>query len=100
MEEKGSGEERIAKEVEASGGADGTVYVTTNVNSNATVAGRFYKKIVSQDDASKMKIYYGCGTGWTFWLTNLKAYMEHGVTLHETEKLEVERHTGMEYVNM
>lgn len=34
------------------------------------------------DDKSKMEIFVGCITGWTFWLTNLKAYMEHTVTLH------------------
>jgi hypothetical protein len=24
----------------------------------------------------------GCSTGWTFWLTNLIAYLEHDITLH------------------
>lgn len=40
------------------------------------------------------KIYVDCITGWTFWLTNLKAWLEHGITLHarglapeETENL-------------
>jgi hypothetical protein len=26
----------------------------------------------------------GCATGWTFWLANLKAWLEHGITLHAT----------------
>jgi hypothetical protein len=29
-----------------------------------------------------MEIFVGCITGWTFWLTNLKAYLEHNITLH------------------
>ncbi|PHS06923.1 MAG: hypothetical protein COA88_09720 [Kordia sp.] len=37
------------------------------------------------DDATKFKVHCGCSNGWTFWLTNLKAYLEHGILLHETE---------------
>jgi len=37
------------------------------------------------DDNSKLNIYFGCSNGWTFWLTNLKAYLEHGITLNETD---------------
>ena len=37
---------------------------------------------IPTDDKSKMDIYVGCSTGRTFWLTNLKAYLEHGITLH------------------
>ena len=37
---------------------------------------------IPTDDKSKMELYVGCNTGWTFWLTNLKAYLEHGITLH------------------
>ncbi len=37
------------------------------------------------DDESKKNFYFGCSHAWTFWLTNLKAYLEHGITLHETE---------------
>jgi len=40
---------------------------------------------ISTDDANKFKIYCGCSNGWTFWLANLKAYLEHGILLHETE---------------
>jgi len=55
---------------------------------------------IPEDDKSKMRTYWGCGTGWTFWMTNLKAYLEHNILLHEVEKVEVEQHTGMEFVNM
>ncbi len=37
---------------------------------------------IPTDEKSKMEIYVGCITGWTFWLTNLKAYVEHNITLH------------------
>ncbi|ADR21253.1 hypothetical protein MATR_11180 [Marivirga tractuosa] len=39
---------------------------------------------IPNDEKSKMEIYVGCSTGWTFWLTNLKAFLEHGITLHAT----------------
>jgi uncharacterized protein YndB with AHSA1/START domain len=37
---------------------------------------------IPTDDKSKMDIFVGCITGWTFWLTNLKAYLEYNITLH------------------
>jgi uncharacterized protein YndB with AHSA1/START domain len=30
---------------------------------------------------SKWYMHKGCATGWTFFLTNLKAYLEHGIDL-------------------
>ena len=36
------------------------------------------------DEASKMSYYVGCSTGWTFWLANLKAWLEHGIKLNAT----------------
>ena len=37
---------------------------------------------IPTDEKSKMDIFVGCISGWTFWLTNLKAYLEFGITLH------------------
>ena len=37
------------------------------------------------DEETKMNIYNGCSCGWTFWLANLKAYLEHGILLNEKE---------------
>lgn len=37
---------------------------------------------IPTDEKSKMDIFVGCNTGWTFWLTNLKAYLEYNITLH------------------
>lgn len=39
---------------------------------------------IPTDDKSKKDIFVGCATGWTFWLTNLKAWLEHDITLHAT----------------
>lgn len=56
---------------------------------------------IPTDDQSKMNIYSGCSTGWTFWLTNLKAYLEHGILLNETERdLTKEPMAGHIFVNM
>ena len=53
------------------------------------------------DEASKMNIYMGCSTGWTFWLANMKAYLEHGIMLNETEEdLRKIPKAGMIFVNM
>lgn len=27
--------------------------------------------------------YYGCSLGWSFWMVNLKAWLEHGILLNE-----------------
>ena len=39
---------------------------------------------IPTDEQSKQEIYTGCATGWTFWLANLKAWLEHDITLHAT----------------
>ncbi len=39
---------------------------------------------IPTDEKSQMDIFVGCITGWTFWLKNLKAYLEHNITLHAT----------------
>lgn len=40
---------------------------------------------MATDEKTKMDIYNGCSCGWTFWLTNLKAYLEHGILLNEKD---------------
>ncbi|MCK0192289.1 SRPBCC domain-containing protein [Arenibacter sp. F20364] len=56
---------------------------------------------IPTDDDSKLNIHYGCSNGWTFWLANLKAYLEHGIVLNETENdLRNEPLAGFEFVNM
>jgi len=53
------------------------------------------------DEKSKLEIFYGCSNGWTFWLANLKAFLEHGILLNETEiDLRGFDLAGYEFVNM
>jgi len=37
---------------------------------------------IPTDEKSKIEFFVGCSIGWTFWMINLKAYLEHNVTLH------------------
>lgn len=39
---------------------------------------------IPTDEKSRMNVYVGCSTGWTFWLANLKAWLEHGIKLNAT----------------
>ena len=56
---------------------------------------------IPTDDKNKLEIHYGCSNGWTFWMANLKAWLEHGIKLNETEfDLRNEELSGYEYVNM
>lgn len=47
-----------------------------------TLVSLFQSEIPTDDD-TKRNVYCGCSSGWTFWLTNLKAYLEHGIVLNE-----------------
>jgi len=40
---------------------------------------------MATDEETKMVLYNGCSCGWTFWLANLKAYLEHGILLNERD---------------
>ncbi|MEQ9580554.1 MAG: hypothetical protein RIM68_00055, partial [Arenibacter sp.] len=56
---------------------------------------------IPTDDSSKLNIHYGCSNGWTFWLANLKAYLEHGILLNETKNdLRKIPSAGFEFVNI
>ncbi|WP_222983659.1 SRPBCC family protein [Flagellimonas meishanensis] len=56
---------------------------------------------IATDDESKLNVHYGCSNGWTFWLANLKAYLEHGILLNETEfDLRDIPLSGFEFVNV
>ncbi|GMN11694.1 hypothetical protein MTsPCn9_28770 [Croceitalea sp. MTPC9] len=53
------------------------------------------------DEESKLNIHHGCSNGWTFWLANLKAFLEHGILLNEREyDLTKMPLAGFEFVNM
>lgn len=56
---------------------------------------------IPTDEENKLNIHHGCSNGWTFWLANLKAYLEHGILLNETEfDLRNIPLAGFEFVNM
>jgi len=56
---------------------------------------------IPEDNLSKLELHYGCSNGWTFWLTNLKAFVEHGILLNEKEiDLRSFELAGYEFVNM
>lgn len=56
---------------------------------------------IPEDDESKLRIHFGCSNGWTFWLTNLKAFVEHGILLNETSiNLKENQLSGYVFVNM
>ena len=60
------------------------VSVTLEEKGNAVlVALKQYE--IPTDEETKMNVYNGCSCGWTFWLANLKAYLEHGILLNEKE---------------
>lgn len=62
-------------------GSGGIVDIKLKEKNGATeVILRQYE--IPTDEKSKIEIYVGCITGWTFWLTNLKAYLEYDITLH------------------
>ena len=53
---------------------------------------------IPTDEESKKSFFYGCSLGWSFWLVNLKAYLEHGIVLDEREVL-FDGHRRLEVVN-
>lgn len=55
---------------------------------------------IPTDDTTKFKVHCGCSNGWTFWLANLKAYLEHGILLHEKELGNTDNMKCNEYVNV
>lgn len=56
---------------------------------------------IPTDPASTLHIHYGCSNGWTFWLANLKAWLEHGIHLGERDfDLSGDPMAGFEFVNM
>lgn len=55
---------------------------------------------IPNDDNSKVQIHMGCSQGWSFWMVNLKAWLEHGVVLHEQETIpNIEEFEIMELIN-
>lgn len=51
---------------------------------------------IKTDEKSRYDVFYSCSLGWSFWMVNLKAWLEHGITLNETQPVE---NNGIELVN-
>lgn len=76
------------------------VSVTLKEKNNAVIV-TLKQYNIPEDDESKLNIHFGCSNGWTFWLTNLKAFVEHGILLNETEiSLKENELAGYTFVNM
>lgn len=41
---------------------------------------RLEQSDIPTDEQNKRDIHIGCGQGWSFWMLNLNAWLEHGVT--------------------
>jgi len=63
-------------------GEEGVVDVKMN-SSGGLIEVALTHKGIPGDEKSKMDIYNGCSLGWSFWLVNLKAWLEHGITLND-----------------
>jgi len=80
--------------------AEGLVSVSLEQEKNCVLVSLEQHNIPT-DEKSKMEIYNGCSNGWSFWLTNLKAYVEHGILLNETEiDLRNIEMSNFQFVNM
>jgi uncharacterized protein YndB with AHSA1/START domain len=44
-------------------------------------------------EKGKFDVYLNCSCGWTFYLTNLKTYLEYGIDLRETKPLKLKNGT-------
>lgn len=56
---------------------------------------------IPTDPESTLNIHFGCSNGWTFWLANLKAWLEYGIHLGERGfDLQDDPLAGLFYVNM
>lgn len=62
-------------------GSGGNVHLSFKSVENGTDVVLVQDEIPT-DEESKINFFVGCSTGWTFWLTNLKAWLEFGITLN------------------
>jgi len=84
------------------GFAGGLVKVILTEHPKGAVLVDLSQTIPQDDERKRLELFYGCGCGWTFWLTNLKAYLEHGILLHLKENPYIERYPnyGYDYVTI
>jgi uncharacterized protein YndB with AHSA1/START domain len=89
-----NGKDRFAFEF-----AEGTVRIELTEGRDKVLL-KLIQYDIPTDDKSRMQYYVGCSNGWTFWLANLKAYLEHGILLNDKgPDLQIEDN-GMDFVNI
>lgn len=71
------------------------VAVTFKKDGTGTVC-ELHQYGMKTDPKSKWNLHRGCIQGWTFFLTNLKAYLEHGLDLRSHD---IKRSYRQDYVN-
>ena len=79
--------------------ADGQVEILLSEGKGMTLV-QLTQSDIGLDDKSKMNYYVGCSNGWTFWLTNLKAYLEYNILLNDKEEDPQDPNDGFQFVNM
>jgi len=48
---------------------------------------------IPETEKGKYDVFLNCSCGWTFYLTNLKTYLEYGIDLRETNPLKLKNST-------
>ena len=61
-----------------------TVIVDIEVRKGDTLL-RLEQINIPTDEENKIDLHLGCCQGWSFWMVNLKSWLEHGVILHDRE---------------
>jgi uncharacterized protein YndB with AHSA1/START domain len=44
---------------------------------------RLEQRGIPADEKHKKDLHLGCSNGWSFWMVNLKSWLEHGILLHD-----------------
>jgi len=98
-EQKGSIIEANGKDKIVFQFADNVVEIVLSRQKGMTLV-KLTQSEIKLDEDSKMNNFVGCSNGWTFWLTNLKSYLEYHVLLHDKTADPLNPNDGFEYVNM
>lgn len=62
---------------------DSIVHVQLSTYEDGRTLVSLIQSEIPETEEHKMNSYCGCSAGWTFWLTNLKAFCEYGIVLNE-----------------
>ena len=78
-------------------GNDGEVEVRMRKTRDKTLL-ELTQTAIPTDEKSKMQVYCGCHSGWSFWMTNLKAWLEYKILLNDIN-LDPDDDTLITFVN-